>query len=539
MSSRTWLGGLVVALIAFAVRLLQLDQPAQFDELYHLLAAKSWLADGELAIAEGIYDRTAWFTLAVAGWMAAFGESLEVARLSSVLAGTALVVAVFWWLRQVAGPLAAWLGALLLAFWPDGLVVSQLLRFYALQGLLFWLGAVLVYRQVWRGALEPGRALAAALLLAGACYLQQVSLIGLLGLGIWAALILGVPWARRAPRRHLAAALGGLVLAALAGTALLSGGLGTTLLAKYSSTALWNYARQDAFWYYHLQFLLDYAALWTFTAAALLIGLARHPGPGGFCGVVFVVAFLLHSFAGPKAMRYIYYATPFVFSLWAIALAEVGPPAWRFLTARGAEVLARVGVRDPRLVRTAMLGLVLLPAVLAQGMAIKTVAHLAGIALPTNPAPADWAAARQPLEPWLREAAVVLTTSELEALHYLGRYDLLISRSRLGEIAGEAPDFARDPRTGRPVIASAEALAQVIACYPSGLLVSSESRWRTPVQLSDAVANVVAAETRRIDLEARDMRAYAWNHPAPAQDELPDCAALRAQVEGRETPSSP
>ena len=41
----------------------------------------------------------------------------------------------------------------------------------------------------------------------------------------------------------------------------------------------------------------------------------------------------------------------------------------------------------------------------------------------------DWAAARDPLAPWLADAAIVLTTNELSALYYLGRYDVLISKA--------------------------------------------------------------------------------------------------------------
>ena len=59
----------------------------------------------------------------------------------SVIAGSLLVVAVFLWTRSVAGSLAAWIAALFVALAPISIQVSQFARFYALQGLVFWLAA--------------------------------------------------------------------------------------------------------------------------------------------------------------------------------------------------------------------------------------------------------------------------------------------------------------------------------------------------------------------------------------------------------------
>lgn len=520
--ARAWLPPLLMGLMALAVRLPHLDEPAHFDELYHLLAAQSWLAEGELRIAEGIYDRTSLFTITIAAWMRLFGDSLEVARLPSVFAGTALVVAAYLWVKEVAGTPAAWIAALLLALWPDGIHVSQFLRFYALQGLLFWLGAIALYRLISR-SFDPWTAAAGAAALLAAVYLQAISLIGILGLGLWVGLVLGVPWARRAERQHLAAA-GGVV--ALAAGAILWSGIGTELIAWYRTAPLWNQEQQDTFWFYHLQLMLDYAALWPFTAIAVLIGLAKRPEPTSFCICVFATAFLLHSFAGPKSMRYVYYALPFLFVLWGIALAEVGPPLWRFVRSRTAEVLAAVGIGDRRVAGGLAFLLVLLSAMATNGMAIKTGAHLAGVYLPTNPAPPDWAAAYEALDPWLRDADVVLTTSELEALYYLGRYDILISKSRLTELDPANRDFAIDPRTGRPMIGSADAVARVIGCYQTGLIVSSNSRWRSLGQLDHEAANLIVEQARRVDLDARGVRAYVWHHPDGPPGPPEACAAL-------------
>src|SRR5687768_5411283 len=95
----SWLAPALLGCLALAVRLPNLDHAAELDELYHFFAAQSWLAEGQLRVAEGVYARTALFTIFLAQWLGIFGENLVVARLPSLIAGTALVVLVFLWTR--------------------------------------------------------------------------------------------------------------------------------------------------------------------------------------------------------------------------------------------------------------------------------------------------------------------------------------------------------------------------------------------------------------------------------------------------------
>ena len=125
-----------------------LDHLPRNDELYTLLAARGWLIDGVPRIADGVYDRAQLYTILVAQFLRVFGESLAVARLPSLIAGSLLVVAVFVWTRSVAGNLAAWIAALFVCLSPLTIQMSQYARFYTLFGLLFWLGAVGIYALV-------------------------------------------------------------------------------------------------------------------------------------------------------------------------------------------------------------------------------------------------------------------------------------------------------------------------------------------------------------------------------------------------------
>ena len=528
----TWLAPILLGCLALAVRLLNLDQIAHIDELYHLLAAQSWLAEGRLRIADGIYDRAALFTIFVAQWLNLFGENLVVARLPSVIAGTALVVLVFLWTRSVAGTLAAVLAALLLALDPENLQVGRLVRFYALHSLWFWLGAIGTYRLVTSPPQTLRRALALVLAIlvcfGAALYLQLTTLIGLLGVAVWATLAVGLPWlARCSSRVRWGSIAGAALLGAAAIWVLVETGILAELFARYRTAPLFQAENRDAFWYYHSFLLIYYPTLWPLVGLAVIIGLAYRPLPTAFCASVVAVAFLLHSFAAPKAARYFTYVSPFLFVLWGIALAEIWPRLRRFLEDVGMRALAWLGLG--RLGRPGVytaLAVVLVFTVLANGALLRSAATMFDFVIPPMQKQADWPAAKNTLAPWLADAGIVLTTSELHALHYLGRYDVLISKSRLSELRDDS-DFSIDHRTGRPVIGTRESLSWIMDCYADGLIVADAARWGNRNQVDDAVVQLAMARAEEVELPGAAMRAYVWHQPDDAQ-RTEACARLPA-----------
>ncbi len=530
----SWLAPAVLGCLALAVRLPNLDHVAELDELYHFFAAQSWLAEGQLRVADGVYDRTALFTIFLAQWLGLFGENLIVARLPSLIAGTALVVLVFLWTRAVAGKLAALFAAVLLALDPEHLQLSQLIRFYTLQCLFFWLGAIGTYRLVTSPSPGPGRSLLLAVgtvvCFGAALYLQVTTLIGLLGVAVWLALAWGLPRLARYPPRTrwgIAAALaivGGAAIAVLVET-----GLTAELLARYRSTPLFGADDRDAFWFYHAFLTIYYPTLWPLVALAVVIGIAYRPHPTALCACVVAVAFVVHSFAAPKGMRYLSYALPFLFVLWGIVLAEVWPRVWRFLEDVGMRAMTWLGLGQlGRPGVYAMLATVLVFTIAANGAWVRTAAEMFGFVIPPMKRQPDWAAARDPLASLLADAAIVLTTNELSALYYLGRYDVLVSKSRLSEIRDGA-EFSLDPRTGRPVIATPESLALIMDCYPDGLIVADYGRWGNPAQLDDTVADLVEARAEEVEVQAAGMLAYVWRQPDDAR-RAETCVSLPAHV---------
>lgn len=529
-----WVTPVLLGCLALALRLVHLDHPTRTDELYHFLAAQGWLTEGHLRIADGIYDRTALFTIFIAQLFKLFGEHMVVARLPSVVAGTALVVLVFLWTRSVAGSLAAVIAALLLALDPEAIEISQFARFYALHGLAFWLGAVATYRLV----ISPPSAPSRAILLTVGCllcfyiayYLQIITLIGLVGVAAWATVALALPWfAKGSPRARWVAVAGVALLGAVVLGAALEMGLLDRLLVRFLKPSPYGPQYHDAVWFYHSFLTIYYPSFWPLVGLAVVVGLAYRPRPTAFCATVAGMALVLHSIGGTKNMRYVYYVTPFLFVLWGIALAEFWPSLRRFLEDVGTRTLhwLRLG-RLGRPGVLAVLAVALLFAVAANGAFVRTTATMFDITIPPAKRPADWAAAKETLAPWFDSADIVLTTSELETMYHLGRYDVLISKGRLSEIA-DRREFDIDSRTGRPVIAAPESLTLLMDCYPNGLIVTDIGRWRNPVQLVDEVANLIAARAEEIEVPAFGMRAFVWRTPDEDR-RVGACAQLPARL---------
>ena len=290
-----------------------------------------------------MYTRGLLFTWMVAGAYALFGDGLAVARLPSLLCMAALVGLLFAWLRHEAGRLAAWIGAGLFAVSPFAVDTAQFARFYAPQCLALFVGAALVHAAVLgrRGRPRDGwrpRLLLAALALPPlllAVYFQPTTLIGMAGIGVWAAGGPGPALARRrggagpAQARRSASARSALGL--LAVLIAWQTGIVEDFWRRYRWTPLFNQDTQDQFWFYHLWLSLLYPTLWPLTGMLGLVAVVARPRVGAFALTVFALAFILNSVAAAKSLRYLVYAQPFLFAVWGVALAALWPPLRGFL----------------------------------------------------------------------------------------------------------------------------------------------------------------------------------------------------------------
>ena len=517
---------------AAALYAINLNKAPDFDELYHILAARGYLETGNFVIAEGIYRRGRVFTWIIAQLFALFGEARWVARLPSLIPVALMIPLLFVWLRREVGNVAALIASVLFAVSPFTVDIAQFARFYGIHGFAFLIGCLAVYQAVAVDQTRKDRirhGLIAAAALAIATYFQVTTLIGVVGLALWAVLYLAWPWFmhRDVPARYkfgvIAAGIALVVLVLV--VAQLTGKL-EVALRMYRATPLWSADNAGNVVYYHTWFLLFYPTLWTLFPILLIVAVVAAPRPAFFAAVLFCLGIGLHSFAGNKSMRYVFYVLPFVYAVWGIALAAMLHRLVSFTQAHVGIALARIAPgRNVAVATTGLMVLAALWLIGANAAFVRTVTLLADITVPpAQPAP-SWSVVEPVLRPDLERADVVLTSNELDSLYFLGRYDILISRSRYGEVRTQGrgtEEFTPDIRTGRPVVATPQAVEKIIECFPTGLLVTPSFRWRNDPMIDDAVADLVVNRMERIDLPSGTrVMAFRWSHPPVERSDCP------------------
>ena len=454
-----WLAPLALFAAACLLYSINLGRMAHPDEFHHILAAQGLLATGEPRIAEGVYTRVYLQTWLVAKSFSLFGDSLAAARVPSLIA-TALLVATLF-LRGCGAKPA----------WRHGSAPSS--------------SAPRLSRSTWRSSAAstpcrawrcssprwsstrpslapsdpPWRRLALLVLalapLMLAVYLQPTSLLGSLGLGLWAVVAIGLPWLADpgVPRTRKLAMLGGLVLAATVAAALaVATGVAADLAPVQLDTVVQSAWQRSVL---VLPWLVQ-PALSHLVAGDGVARPVRHRRPihGGKHGARRVRRGLPPQFLrSVRSLRYIAYAQPFLFVVWGIALAALWPHLLGFVRMVQARLLGGVEVGGKAWMADVLLAGALGFLLLANAATIRTVALLADVTVPPEQPRTNWPAAREALEPWLKRADIVVTTEELGHLYFLGRYDVRFSPSKLGELGDmEQREFGLDHRTGRPVI---------------------------------------------------------------------------------------
>jgi hypothetical protein len=527
LSSR-WTACVFLFSLALLVRLVDIDQLARFDELYTLPAAQGWMNEGVPRIANGIYDRALLYTILVAQWLKLFGDNLVVARLPAVLFGSLLAVAVFWWTDVVAGRGAAWISGLFVALAELSIEMSQFARYYTLHALAFWLGAIGVYALATGELAGKGRqaavAIGAALCLLLALHLQILTLIGGVGLGLWlAGFLLWRLLMNDRYRRYWPWFAFGVVVAPAVVGVVFSDMIAATF-TYYLRSPLNTVHHEGEIWFYHLHLIERYPTLWPIFPFLTIFAVAARPKPGIFAVIVFGVAFVLVSFGGQRTWRYLFFAMPFLFVIWGIALASI----WHVLRDLVLSAIDRVVRPVAPNLRSLCCWTLLIGSfaflLLANGGPARTVLRPLGVRLGEGFS-AGWPQVIPQLQDLVRDADVVVTSHELHMLHYLGRADILLSKERLTEFSDT--EFARDPRTGLPTVSQAQSLELILSCYGNGVIVTDTIKgWRAPTVIDEATSDFVVAHTEPIELPERaHIKAFRWDTPI-AEASPTACAAI-------------
>ena len=496
--SRSRLSLHVTALLIFAFAVLLrvglLNAPGEFDEFYHLLAARGLVDSGLPRILDGEYWRGALFTRMVAGLFRLTGsDDLPVARVISVIAGSLIPVVVFLWISKVVGTGTAALATAFTIFWPQGILESQLARFYALHVLTFLLGAVAFYLLVAGGV--SSRLIYAALTALGwtlAIHFQISAVIGI-GAACLGGIFVLVMRERINPVATLLLLSPLIVLGVIAAVALDAASVVARAWEFYRWTPVHSEHLRNYYAFYFQQFETWYGLLWFASLALVPLGLRANQTLAVYCATIFVLCFLAHSFGGMKSLRYMSYATPFLFVNWALGIRVlVGDLTRRF---------------SPRTRNTVIIlsGILVVVATLFVPRSLQLAS---GEGLPDR---GDWSDGAGIVGEWLEESPFIVTTRELHQIAYLGDYDVLFSESRQSELS-PPEDFGVDPRTGRPVVGTEQNMMLVIRCAPDGLLVTSPDWWYD-AGFNERLGRQMDAEGILFDIREGDaIVAIRWHH---------------------------
>jgi len=533
-----WAHLLLIFILAIVLRLLFLGDSPWEDEFLHILAGKSWLRDGSLSLIDGgpEYTRVTLYTYLTAGVMGILGESLAVARLPSVLFGGLWVAAVFFWTWKAVSPLAAWIAGAWFALDANAIIHSQFVRFYTLHGLAFFVAAACIYfawtrREERTPSILLGLGGASALGLAG--YLQPITAIGAMALGTWVILVAApllleatrsATRARRVAGFLLLSALG--LLAAWVGRDVWSGAW-----EQFRSAPTWAQAQVQNTRLYFDFFAYRYPTFWSLAPVAVIVALIRKPRAALFAVVLFTIPFTLHSLAAFKAQRYLLYALPFFFIIWAIVLDGFLP--WLAQQLRLLSIEAWKGLRisptppsflGKGLGWTAMIPIVLFVAYLNQGayISFRTVFPQDSDRPYTQ---ANWQDAGPTLKALASEADVVLVTSVPKALYYLDGFHVALGRNHVEEGPDTPREFGRERLTGLPVVSTVESLKEVQRCHSSGLVILDWRHGDNPFIIRPEVSEYMARTMEPLELKvATRITVFQWNHAVPT--ESVDCPAF-------------
>ena len=512
----TWVESLIVLAAAWWVLSIVVSPRPYVDEYYHVLAARSLLDNGTLSINGGEpYTRARAYTYAVAACYQWFGESWASGRLPSLLCGGLLVLSVFAWLHRTTGRRAAWLGAGLLIFAPHVITYSAMIRFYMPHMLFVWLSWVCAYTFITG---SPGRIGRIGLLVAGstcalmAAHLQTTTSIAALAIGVWAGTVfIGYLMRSETDQRRKVIIWFVLILTLCVPVfwlALKFSGVLDHMSVKLNTTRVWTEQSRYVYQYYHRFFKDYYPLIWAAFPFIAVAALARKRKPAWFCLVLFGTAFLVHSVMPTKGKRYLSYAWPCLFAVWAIGLD--GLLIW--LRAQAGAVIGHVfseRLASRRwvdvVVWSVLAGSVIFAGMVAPsykyGRKMLTGEQLGPLAIE------DWFLATETLKPIADEAGYVVCSSQPKGIYHLGRLDLGLSVSQ----SQGRDEFAVHPKMGRPVITTAESLKRVMTEQPTGLIVIEAGHFGSYNFVPPETARFIEENAQPIALpESTGIKAYRW-----------------------------
>jgi hypothetical protein len=456
-----------------------LDQTPTYDEFFHILTAKEWLQSGNFQIGDGVYERAKYFTALVAGFIKLFGDSFVVYRLPSLIAGTLWVTTIFYWVYREVGVKEAWIAGLIMAIAPEMIFLSQFARFYAIHGLCFFIGVIALYylfshTNKWsvKQYILSGSIAVLSLLLAR--HFQLTTLLGLGGVVVWLFIIKLTHFIKYQEKPKLIWTL------VLLGVSLVFGALfvfytdaGLALWENYRKPLYWAQADASNYMYYRYVLTEQYQVIWLLLPVIVLVSLARRYRPALFSATLFCFVIVLHSFAGTKGERYIQYAMPFLFILFAITI----PVLYGYLKKIAGEVYeytfgTTVWVSGYSKTVSHIIALLVIAYIFVMNSAIMSGVKMALSKGSENP---DWALIVKEVQKHIDTDTTVLTSEAAKTLYYFKSYDYEVNDTAVHDADGV--EFAINTRLGKPAVGSIESIRNIVSCHDKGIFITEKRRF--------------------------------------------------------------
>lgn len=494
----------LLPLLTYAI----LIHPPEYDELLHILSARSLSTTGAPAIADGLYTRAQLYTHLIA-WVQSFGgDELLMARLPALGFGMLLTSVLTAWVGVRAGWIAGIATAIVFVISPETLHASVLVRFYTFHTLVMALLLILWFEATsWSRSLSTACFLliSSAFLIWLGLQLHELTQITLLA-GFSAVLVLLAfdNWQRLVVdlrARPLIWILSFGVVAAL--MLFLFRWLDVMSLLR-GTIPLWSATKANNYAYYVSALSVQLPFIWPLFPLMVVLAFIARPRIAVFCLTTFTVALIVNSIAGQKATRYFYHAFPMLCVLWGLGFQKLlAVVSYEYSRRRG------TSFNFSALLFLCLFSLCLVNAhEVKRGLKLVVNKGQMDETLPVRREP-DWTLAVDKIGDLATAVDTLVVTSGVKGIYAFGRYDYEMSTTVVQETdTGE--EFGLDPRTGRQVIGEADSVQAVIDADGQALFVLEDRMIDQPYSSPRESIAVLKQKCSPIDLTSTESQLSAW-----------------------------
>ena len=294
-----------------------IDHPVQTDEMFHILAAKSYNENGQYKILDGKYERAKLYTRVVAFKIQKADNELISARRISQISSVALILLTVLFISVIISKPVGALTGTFLSTCPIIVNMATVVRFYSLHSFLFVLCSFTIYILLYRWKRLKNMTRYIALLFIGITFmlsyhLQVLTLIGILGICIGIVVCYFVKLARiySLKNKYILYLLLALVIVSFISFLIFD----DYVVSRLTSEAPWAKSTRDLSLYYHSFLDTWYPAIWPIAPFLFALGMMKWFDQNTYCISIFITAIIILSIGEQKSYRYMMFALPFMFA---------------------------------------------------------------------------------------------------------------------------------------------------------------------------------------------------------------------------------